>query len=732
MIKRALFWPVLMALAGALALAGFWLLFSTFQIYDDEGYVLLSLRNFALHGGLYDQVYTQYGPFPYLLYAGLQRMLGFAFTNTTGRWITLVAWLGTAAASGLLVARPTRSLRWTAFTLAGVFTHLWVMINEPVHPGGLLALLVAGGAWLGAAAWESGRLERFAVIAGLAGTAMAFTKINVGIFFLGAAFTWLALNTRPAPAARVLTWLVALGCTVLPFALMRALFAQAWVQTFALTFVCGALSTLAAARTVAQPVATRRTWAWFAGVVLVASAAIVALTLARHTSLRGLIDGIVLEPMKHPGVYFFAVHWKSGSATLALLSLALAGAAAWGGWWQGKVFQRGVALARLLAAGIFLCAPLQLISVSLADWVISYGVALAWLFVGPLRPDGPGTATRAWVALVLIFQTLHAFPVAGTQLNWGTYLWIPLLALGLYDAAPRLREIFGRAAAWLAPLGCTVIVAVTVIMPYQLGRIGRRAYVATAPLGLTGAENLRLRGDTSYAIRIMSQNLRAHADLLFSLPGLCSANLWTGLPAPTLANATHWFSLLSPAQQEEIRQRLSAAPRSALLVQHELLDYLSENGIHPAGPLRDWLDANYETIFALDGYELRLRRGRSAAPLSTARFATAGDGRRELTITLDALPRPAARIELCDYRAPALWLREFTADNTEISLQPIALDGTVAGPRTEQALPLTLDHPARVTLPLPAATAPEVTRGHGLVVFRDAAGAVIAEARVLD
>jgi hypothetical protein len=732
LIRRALFWPVLAVLAAALAVAGFWLLFSTFQIYDDEGYVLLSLRNFARHGGLYDQVYTQYGPFPYLLYDGLQRLLGFAFTNTTGRWITLVTWLGAAAASTALVAGQVRSLRWAAFTLAGVFTQLWVMINEPVHPGGLLALLVAVGAWSGAAAWEAGRLERFALVAALAGTAMAFTKINVGIFFLGAAFSWLALSTRSVPVARLLMWLVALGAAALPFALMRTLFAQSWVRMFAFVFAGGALSTLAAARAAARPVVTGRTWAWFAGGVLAAGAAIVALTLARHTSIRGLIDGIVLGPMKHPNVYFFAVHWKPGSAALALVSLALAGAATARGWWRHERFLTGVALARLLAAAVFLGAPFQLIQVSLADWVMSYGVSLAWLFVVPLRPDGPGATVRAWVALLLVFQTLHAYPVAGTQLNWGTFLWVPLLALGLHDAAPRLRELLDPAARWLAPLGCTVLIAATLTMSSQLARIGRRAYLAGTPLGVPGAENLRLRGDTAYAIRIMNQNLRAHADMLFSLPGLGSANLWTDLPAPTLANATHWFSLLSPAQQEEIQQRLAADPRSALLVQHELLDYFSENGIHPAGPLHDWLVANYETVLALDGYELRLRRGRTAAALSTARLQSAGDAGRELIVTLDALPRPAARIELCDFRAPGFWLREFTAGSTEISVQPIALDGRDAGPAASQALPLALDRPARVTLRLPAAATPEVMHGYGLVVLRDAAGAVIAEARLLD
>ena len=52
-----------LVLAGLAVLAGFGLMFSTYMTYDDEGYVLFSLRNFVDGGGLYDRVFSQYGPF---------------------------------------------------------------------------------------------------------------------------------------------------------------------------------------------------------------------------------------------------------------------------------------------------------------------------------------------------------------------------------------------------------------------------------------------------------------------------------------------------------------------------------------------------------------------------------------------------------------------------------------------------------------------------------------------
>ena len=748
MIRRSLGRLYLATLATALAVAGYWLLFTTFMIYDDEGYVLLSLRNFSRHGALYDRVYSQYGPFFYLAYDALHRLLGFAWTNTAGRGITLVNWLGTAGACATLVARRTRSPGWTGFTLAGVFTYLWVMINEPVHPGGLLALLVALGAWLGAEAWSAGRLGRFAALTAAIGVALALTKINVGVFFLGAAFAWLAVNTAAPRRARLLVWLVALGGAALPFGLMHSLFAAPWVRLFALIFTGALLSVLLAARTVAWPVAGWRPWAWFAGTALGASLLIVVLTLACGTSLSALLDGVVLAPLKHPGVYYFAMNWHRGTGLLALGSLVLAAWFAHRGGPTGARWTTFIAAARLVAGAAFLWsifltslatwglnrygAPLAwLVPTSLASWGMCYGVTLAWLFIVPLRADDRGATARAWVALLLVFQFLHAYPIAGTQINWGTYLWVPLLALGLHDAGPEMRR-------WLGPwnrlglgVGFGVIVGVTALMAVTLGKIGRDRYPGSRRLELPGAEDIRLPDDMTYALRILHENLRAHADMLFSFPGIYSTNLWTDLPTPTLANATHWFSLLPSARQQEIIDRLAVTPRAVLVVQRDVLDYLARYGFATRGPLYEWLNANFESAFTLDGYEFWVHRGRTIAALSTARHRPVVDGRGGLVLTLAALPRPVARIEWCDVNALQLPLLVLDAHNAAATAEPIDLAGRSLAAATLSPFPLACSGLTRITLRFPAA-AVTIAYGRGLLRLRDATGAIVAEVRVLD
>ncbi len=731
-LHRAAVWSALALLAGCLALAGYWLLFTSFMIYDDEGYVLLSLRNFSTHGALYDQVYTQYGPFPYLLYDALHRLLGFAFTNTSGRWITLVNWLGTAGACAALAGRFTRSVLYGALTLVGTFVYLWIMINEPIHPGSLITLVVAFTAWLGAEAWGARRLGWFLAICGAASAVLILTKINVGLFLFAAVCCWLALNSARPGVARALTWTAALGCAVLPFVLMNSLIGATWVRLFALVFTAGALSALLAGGRCAAPLVGLRHWlaflAWTAAAVLV----VCALTVIRGTSVRGLVDGVVLEPLKHPGVYSFAMRWANGTGVAALASLALAVGTAWAGAWQSGRFRALVAGIRLIVAGLVLCSVLQFIPTAFANWGLSYGVSLAWVFAVPLRDRSPQGEIRTWLALVLVFQSLHAYPVPGSQLNWGTFLWVPLLALGLHDALPLVRERLGRFATGAARVGLAAMTVVTVYMAAQLARIGWDRYTGSLRLGLAGAENIRVPNDFTYTLRIADENLRAHADMLFSYPGVYSTNLWTGLPTPTLANATHWFSLLSPAQQEDIIARLAGDPRAVLLVQSELVRFLAEHAIHAHGPLITWLTENFEKSLSFGDYQIWVHRGRTIAGISLVRAGFGPDGTlTSLTATLRATSAPVARVDLCNVDFPSAPLASVPTDTATADLAPCGLDGRLTGPVTPVSFPVAVTGLSQLRLRFPAMKVDCAPR-RLLVVLRAASGAVVGELLISD
>jgi hypothetical protein len=364
---------------------------------------------------------------------------------------------------------------------------------------------------------------------------------------------------------------------------------------------------------------------------------------------------------------------------------------------------------------------------------MSYGLSLAWLMVIPLGENRVAAQTRGWVAFVLVFQFLHAYPVAGSQLNWGTFIWVTLLALGLHDAAPILVQRLKATTAHRWRLaGATAIAVVTLFCTLRFVSLGWTRYSESEPLGLPGAERLRLPHDITHALRIVDANLRAHADLLFSLPGQFSANLRTGLPAPTPVNVTHWFSLLDETRQEAIRTRLEAAARPVLLVQRESLDYLAEHGFRVEGPLHQWLMASFERAFAIDGYEVWVRRGRSIAPLDTARLSLLDNDLTQPVLTLhrQTTPQAIARIELCDVSRPDVPLVTLDAANTSLTVTPVDLDGRPPGPARGAAFPLDLETLSRIELQLPS------IQVHGgwsrlLLRLRSADGADLGHARVI-
>jgi hypothetical protein len=121
-------WMPLALLGAIVSVAAVGLLCSTFMMYDDEGYVLFSLQAFVDGGGLYERVYSQYGPFFYLFHQVLHAV-GLEFTNDGARILTLFNWLAASGLCGAIAWRLTRSTAATAFAIGGVFLHLWTLIN---------------------------------------------------------------------------------------------------------------------------------------------------------------------------------------------------------------------------------------------------------------------------------------------------------------------------------------------------------------------------------------------------------------------------------------------------------------------------------------------------------------------------------------------------------------------------------------------------------------------------
>lgn len=656
-----------------LGAVGYWMLFSYFPGYDDEGYILLSARNYSSHGALYDSVYSQYGPAFYDLTDLFRRIVRSSIDNSSARLLTLTLWLGTAAACAGLVGRQTGVRSLALFTLTGTFLYLYYLPGEPFHPSTLIVFILAASAWIIAELLNANRLSGAVVVAGATGAFLFLTKINVGIFYVAGVGAWGLVNAAPERARRATAAVVGLVLLVLAATLMNSLWRETWVQIYFALFAIGAVGLLSVMR--GEAVLKWSHAAWFAASGGLAALAVLSPVWLRGTSAAGLLEGVLLSPLRHPASYAYPVAWRPGSLVLAGLSLAVALAQPWICRRFSTATADGVVVALRLAQTLALAAGfVLLVNFQVTGAVFTYLAPLIWTWVislhGVVQPRAARLG-RGLLATVLLLQYLQAYPIGGSQESWGTFLFIPLVALGLaeihrWNLAREPRPVF--AARWW-PAFPIALVAILTAKAVSIGRTSRADYTAFAELGLPGASQLHLPEATRTAYRILCLNAAVHADMLFSLPGMYSFNLWTELPTPTERNATLWFTLLTDEEQRDIVQSVERSPRPCLIVQESLTAMLRQANTPIQGVLRDYLSRNFSPVFNLEGFVFLVRNGRSIAPLNVARLVS-----REKS-------EPAAPLDLLDFRLAgdgtpiaAIEARNFASSQ----LIPLILNGTNA------------------------------------------------------
>ncbi|MDO8539566.1 MAG: hypothetical protein Q7S40_03935 [Opitutaceae bacterium] len=730
---------VLAAAAAALAAAAAFVMFSAFMFYDDEGYVLLSLRNFSEHGRLYRDVYTQYGPFPFVVY-WLLHTVGMPITHMSGRVITVLAWAGTALTCAAMVRHATRSVVVALVVLPSTLSYLWVMASEPSHPGGLIVLAIAMAAALGHRWLSAGLEQRWAAIVGVVAAALLLTKINVGAFFVLSVAGWLLLNARHDTIRRRAPLVMGIGGVLLPLALMRPLLNVDWIQTYALVFALSSVAMFLAVGSTGTARAGRREIAVAIAAGAITGGLILAVVFSRGTSPMELINGILLGPLKHPTSFSLPYKWPVGTASLGVVSLLLCVAA-----WQLR--RRGVAMVDPMVASLRLVAVLGIAAAvfvfprhSPDQTIFAFALPCLWLLVWPL----PGTEPRArtacgWLALLSLGQSLHAFPVAGSQIAWGTFLILPLTAISGWEGVRWLGCHF----ATLPPRGRRVLnvllrcaaVAFALILAARFTTVAER-YRDGSDLDLPGAELIRVPTSSTAMFRLLTINAVAHADVLFSEPEMASFNLWSGVPTPTLANVTHWFSLLSDVQQRAIIRVLEEKPRACVIVHRPHLDYLRQLGFIAAGRLHDHIAQHFTPAFSVDGFEFCVRRGRTIEPFMLGEIFLRNDVPESdpedtlLTMRL-VLPagRPIARIELMPASAIGGGRLSFHSGNARVEALPINLRGLPAGAPKALPWPLQVDGVVKLTIHYDRSAQPSPLAG-SLITLRGADGAEIALARL--
>lgn len=585
-----------LALFAVMALAAYWAMFSRFVDYDDEGYLDLTLRHFLQGHDLYGEISTQYGPFYYLLFGGAYKIMGVAVTTNSGRLIQVAVWLAASLLVAVAAHRRTRSLLLGLATAALTFRVLEVLTSEPMHPGALLVLLVSATAFALLVVVPTAPRSGLA-LAGAIGAAAALVKINVGGFVLialamSAALALPGWPSRPAPR-RVLVGIFVLLAPVL----MAADLDATDTQNLAIVVAAGAGALAIAAGPVASP-PSRDAAGWWTFIVLGAAGAAAIITLgalAVGTNLGDLIEGVLVQPTRQRTVLQVSAKVPDAAVLWSIVALAVAWAVRSGALRLGAA--PGAALRAAAGLGLWFTAtasgPLVL------GPTTSLGLAplLCWVAAVPPADRMPPPIER-FVRLALpavaVLQTLHAYPVAGSQVGFASVLF-PLVgticladALQTLAASPRLPTVMRPARLVLGGLALWAMLMFAV----RPAQTHRDAYRAGTAVPYVGATRLHLPSGQLETLRPVVDALRrGNCQTIVGMPTLGTITMWAGADTPVGLEPDGWTIQLDADRQARIVRRLRDAPQPVCGLRNDTINASWQQGRPvPQRPLARYVD----------------------------------------------------------------------------------------------------------------------------------------------
>jgi hypothetical protein len=591
------------------------MLAATFRPHDDEGYMLLSLQRYLRLGGLYKDTFSEYGPFYFYAQEAWFRLLHLPVTHDAGRLVALIDWTLAALLAGAFVYRISKNiLIASAASLASTLLSA-VLADEPGHPQQVILVLFMLSGLLALCAGSHQRLSLF--LLAVIGVALVFTKINVGLFYVVAlahTFFCLLASGRLRTAGICLMVAYAIAAPVL---LMRSnLFG--WAGGYCLVAVlCGTVTFVCASL-----VRTESSLRWQDGVLGVFGMLLAALSIVVGTSLQSmsigtLINGVILEPLRHPQVFYVPLTITPWEVVVTALAVGCVGTIyLFPEWFSADSLDALQCVVGTAAIFLLLWLPWRfyLIMPFLPLGVISG--RMRTLSLADLFP-------RVFITCLASTQFLQAYPVGGSQINVAA---IPTLLWGFVcfsDGVDGLYRLWRRASIpflEMLPKRAIVVCGLAVALSAGLYHLVTQLRTKLSPpSNLSGSASLHLKPDQESRYEFLVGNIRANCDMLFTLPGMGSLNLWSGVPTPNGSNLGPWVRALNSERQQQILQIIQADPRACVVYNSELVPFWRTTPQELRTlPLPSYILRDMPKAADRDGYEIRIHPNRNSAWISTA------------------------------------------------------------------------------------------------------------------
>ena len=590
-------WIPFVAVAAALAPLGYITMMVGFRSYDDEGYFLITVKEYLGGAPLFTQALPIYGPFFYEIMGGLFKVLGIQPSLDSGRMVTLAIWLATSALGGVAVRRLTGSIWIAVAAQLLTFRMLVALANEPMHPAALTALLLCA-LMVAATYMPVHRRTAAAVMGGIVG-ALLLVKVNVGLFAgTAVVFAWAA---SLGGARKVALPAIAVGMTALPAVVMAGSFSEPWAVELALLI---ALSTAAvglvaiAGRRGAMPAPSTPWLVAGFGLVVILS---LGIAVIGGTHLEAWLRSLLLAT-KFPEIFAFPPAVTPKKVTWAGLSLAVAivtcgplraiSAKPWAG-------------AADILAGLFIWVSLLLLD----GYIVAVPLAWVAIHIGD-ETESRNDYPRLMVSALAVVSALQIYPVAGTQTSVASVSLVAAGALCLSEGVRRLRavsipSIAGPIARWTPP----VVTALTLAMLLFVGALKTQEYVAFTPLSLPGAESVRVPAATGAQLRALSRNIDQRCAGFITYPGMNSLYFWTRQQPPAELSSEVWFLVLDDSQQQSIVTNLQAKPRLCVVRNSASIAMWVRGRPVPQRALIRWIDESFAPAGSYAGYDLLVENG---------------------------------------------------------------------------------------------------------------------------
>jgi hypothetical protein len=241
---------------------------------------------------------------------------------------------------------------------------------------------------------------------------------------------------------------------------------------------------------------------------------------------------------------------------------------------------------------------------------LGYSVTPVWLAALPApRETASRSRAVALIASTALFQTLQAYPIAGSQRGWSVVLLIAvgaiLIADGVVGVSFAVGETGGRLVGSIPTAAAGFAVLTALILPLP-GAIS--AYRAAEPIDLPGAHLVRTDPATVEALRAVTAALKSKCTTYVSMPGLGSFYLFSAESPPTYLIGSDWMSGVPSEDQRKAVEEVSAASGVCMLRNDSISGFWlgsTQRQAFPNRPLVNYIFAHSQGIVSLPGaYQL--------------------------------------------------------------------------------------------------------------------------------